>query len=268
MPDYIGYSPWQDAAQVGRGIGDALATMLFKIPLLRAEMKHKERDFELEERRLNQQQEYNVGRLENQSEMLDLRRMLGESQAGLNSMRAMLLPYETQSRINLNQDRGNLYNTQASLMPQNVESQVGARTAMNEWLKQRGDFLPRDFGLREDQENRERVQSEYEMGLAPYKADTARARVNLDRELLGLPPLPGAAPTPPRLMPRQRLESTNEELGDYVTTDSPPARPSENFLRDPSKSARVLVRNEKTGQLGWATELSDIKPPWKRVNTQ
>lgn len=50
MPNYVGYSPWQDAAEVGKGIGDALGAVLFKLPMLRAEERRKDRETELQER--------------------------------------------------------------------------------------------------------------------------------------------------------------------------------------------------------------------------
>src|SRR6187402_2609165 len=42
---YIGYSPWNDAANVGQGIGTALGNVLMQVPLLKRQM-------ELEDRKL------------------------------------------------------------------------------------------------------------------------------------------------------------------------------------------------------------------------
>ncbi len=99
MPNYIGYSPWTDAAEVGKGIGDVLGAVLFKLPLLRAEERRKNRELDIQERHYGAMEGLYAGReklLGTQSQQAPLLLALKQAKANLDTQRY-------QSQIGLNE---------------------------------------------------------------------------------------------------------------------------------------------------------------------
>jgi hypothetical protein len=76
----IQYSPWQDAAQVGKGIGDALGAILFKVPQLRAEEARENRRLAIMEKQADYQGELSQARSEKLGMELQLLPALRDAQ--------------------------------------------------------------------------------------------------------------------------------------------------------------------------------------------
>lgn len=85
--NYIGYSPWQDAARFGEGVGNALSQGLLQLPQERYGLALQQAQLAraLEQMRMNQ--EYHQGMLGNR--LLDIQ-MRGQNAQDLNSIRQQL----------------------------------------------------------------------------------------------------------------------------------------------------------------------------------
>ncbi len=75
MANYVQYSPWQDAAEVGKGIGDALGTILFRLPVLKAEERRRNRELDIQERHYGAIEKHYEAEEGNASLGLELRRL-------------------------------------------------------------------------------------------------------------------------------------------------------------------------------------------------
>ena len=106
MSNYVGYSPWQDAAQYGQGLGEVLGQILLNQPRLRAQQAMEQQRFPLEQQLLQAQiknqnfqpqyrqdllsmkQQSEADKARYEGENLDIRRGALANQAELNDERA------------------------------------------------------------------------------------------------------------------------------------------------------------------------------------
>lgn len=56
MPNYVGHSPWLEAAQMGRGLGQTLGAILFQVPKMRHDRQVAEQELALRERQISNQE--------------------------------------------------------------------------------------------------------------------------------------------------------------------------------------------------------------------
>lgn len=246
----IGYSPWQDAAQVGQGLGQALVKALIEVPRLKAREAMDQRELDLRERevgaregmykehaRLYGEQAVQlplVTKIKEQLAQADVDRKLAQQELyGAQAARQLaemervnqltqLMPEEFSVRNATRQAQGDFYRTRTELMPGEYASRQGLRQTQQNALLDPTKDLMRIIGP-------ELVFGQGDAALPNAMAAFEELRQKYAR---------GGAPQPPTF----GSTLAPVDSGSWRTTDAPPA-----------KTRLIRVRDRRTGRTGWAT---------------
>lgn len=191
----IGYSPWQDAAQVGKGIGDALGTILFKLPMLEAENRRENRRLDIAER-----QQQSAGELQQtRSDMLkmqlemypELTRLKQENTQMGNAIRMM------QAQASMTRAQSGAENTQSLIADRQVDNQRADRT-LEATQTQRGvDNARKDRQTDINQQNANTQQGLANLGMTQFFEDRGAKGMVIPPPSNAVPFSPKPAIAPP-----------------------------------------------------------------------
>lgn len=132
---YVQYSPWQDAAQVGKGIGDALGAILFKLPQMRAEERRANRELDIKERHYAAMEETygpRARQIEMQTSLLPLNMAMKQATLELQQQRQEVNELVAQARVKEMESRVRLNDTKNEMIPQKFLADENYRLSLGE----------------------------------------------------------------------------------------------------------------------------------------
>jgi hypothetical protein len=225
---YVQYSPWQDAASFGQGLGATISKILFTLPQMRQQAAQQERDYQLDVRRVAAQEQMarsHSSLYQAQQENIPVTNELRRSQQSdrellhavtekLMGARADDLEAQRPSKVAERQARTGMIDTQRSLFPEIQQHRFGLQDALTEQAQQRTQQMPeheRNYGLI--------AQSQAALAGVGGEAPPQAAQPIPQKSLF-------SAPGPSKLAP---------------------------FPQPPTPLHKVRALNKATGETGWAT---------------
>lgn len=298
MPNYVGYSPWMDAAQVGRGIGQSLSAALFQVPAMRRKQAQDDREYELQRRRVQAEED-----------LIPARSDYYRAQAQGIPDRIAASNDANRIRETLGTARQLLDETRANIAQQNADSQGAYRTRQEQHMDTVDALYPELQNKRLDLMDSNIDRNDTYNSIYPAQIGLGVARFNADpltrvEDRLPMPNVPVPMARPRRTTPQAPKSSGKEPLVPHisnthntevnsalsdpgfnetlqkallflggqkgqpptVSTDSPMAT-GQKFSphTPPNDTHQYRVRNKKTGEIGWADEQGLQDPEWERV---
>lgn len=276
----VGYSPWQDAANVGQGIGTAIAKVLFELPAMKRRIQVEEQDLALRQQqadtmeayrrdqitlgqnRLQADSAYKQGRLDATSEANDIRWNLG-----------MLANQLGQDRVGLGRDRLAETSRFNDARIGDMEATQRNRSTLSDIANRRLELDREQFGARQPLWDAQADLARARAEVAPYNSlvnaaigdaylqgeGQAGLKTVMDRlrDMVATPgeqrlgnvmqklnlqqQLPPVAPPPENVQPIGPIVPNGDE------TVQPMGLP-------PSAEHRYRIRRKSDGKMGWSTK--------------
>lgn len=238
MPQYIGYSPWQDAAQYGRSLGETLGQILLGVPQMRHQKRLQERQDQRAEASLGSQLALNEARIADipaQRRRQDMYNTLQNRNAQNNATRQLLDLYKYNAEAELYGNPQLQFELDEFGAPVNIREAAMGSESMPEPppVEEAGPGIM------------DRIGGWFSSGEAEEQGPSLDSLKALSERILT--PAHQASPG----LGQQIVNSSGQGRGLDVmegrvnpVTEATPPTPENN----------VLVRDPRTGQKGWVTE--------------
>ncbi len=269
MPNFIRYSPWEDAAQYGQGLGNTLIQALIKVPMEKRELELKAQheaamaDFyrahgELYSAQAPMQQGLIGGRVANlNAKTAETQAKVGVDNANIGRINATtngLIPSQTQKNLSIS----GLNETRANNIDIQRPSQIAQRGAGTRKMNIESDLMPAQNTAKIGLENAQAQQAGNPLnqlrGIDPGLLDSDRlAQVLGAKAALTSQPSQGLGQTN-GLMPQPQYEGNQPII---------PASQYHNGGIPPRPDHNIRVQHLKTGELGWATPEASRNPNYR-----
>lgn len=258
---FVQYSPWNDAASYGQGLGETLGNILLKLPLLRERAAQDAEDRAIRSRHAQAEEKYMGAhgdyfsalsrelpqRTENQAQA-------NENRASYNDALLGLRGREISRKEAADQMRNDLGTLRLRAMEKNYGSQDFLRRSTAAMQDMKTSLAPDQFAQLIEHQAVQDELTKTKTFYTPFGMEIGRMNANVGATREGLPAMPAfpmERPQTPTQAPQVPISTNLFQPQGQINTPPLPITASRNM--PPTREHNLMVVDKTTGQEFWAT---------------